>query len=221
VPLELTEILSGQALGIPARHGSLPVAVLTMEIQRGVMGDLASFPQLAAVAAEVDLVTQAARLLTAARAAGLPVVHCTAEFTADRAGTVVNTPLHTAVLRRPEHLLEGTPATELVPALGVEATDHVSTRRHGVAPFTGTSLHDLLSGLEVQVLVVCGVSTNLGVLGLCIEAVNLGYQVVVASDAVAGVPADYAESVLRTSISLVASLHTVDDIIAALATLAA
>jgi nicotinamidase-related amidase len=191
-----------------------------MELQRGVMGDLASFPELAAAATQRGIVTQAARLLGAVRAAGLPVVHCTAEFRADRAGTLANTPLHTAVLRRPAHLLEGTAATELVPELGVETTDYVSPRRHGVAPFTGTPLHATLQALGVRVLVVTGVSVNIAVLGLCIEAVNLGYQVVVASDAVTGVPLDYADLVMANSVALVASVRTVDEIIGALAALA-
>jgi nicotinamidase-related amidase len=191
-----------------------------MELQRGVMGDLASFPELAMAATQRGIVTQAARLLAAVRAAGFPVVHCTAEFRADRAGTVANTPLHTAVLRRPEHLLEGTAATELVPELGVETSDYVSPRRHGVAPFTGTPLHATLQSLGVRVLVVTGVSVNIAVLGLCIEAVNLGYQVVVASDAVTGVPLDYADQVMANSVALVASVRTVDEIIGALAALA-
>jgi nicotinamidase-related amidase len=123
------------------------------------------------------------------------------------------------VLRRPEHLLEGTAATELVPGLGAETTDYVSARRHGVAPFTGTPLHATLQGLGVRVLVVTGVSVNLGVLGLCVEAVNLGYQVVVASDAVAGVPPDYADAVLKNSISLMAAVYTVDEIVEALGAL--
>jgi nicotinamidase-related amidase len=190
-----------------------------MELQRGVMGDLATFPELAAAASSRGIVANAARLLTAFRAARLPVVHCTAEFRADRAGTVVNTPLHTAVLRKPAHLLEHTPATELVPGLGAEVTDFVSTRRHGVAPFTGTPLHDTLSEWGVRVLVVTGVSVNLGVLGLCVEAVNLGYQVVVASDAVCGVPLDYGDEVLARSVSLVAAVHPVDEILGALARL--
>ncbi len=190
-----------------------------MELQRGVMGDRASFPELAAAAADRDIVAHAQRLLAAFRAAGRPVVHCVAEFRADRAGTWTNTPLHSAVLRRPEHLLEGTAATELVPGLGAETTDYVSARRHGVAPFTGTPLHELLQGLGVRVLAVAGVSVNLGVLGLCVEAVNLGYQVVVATDAVVGIPLDYADAVLNNSIGLVASLHSVDDIADALATL--
>jgi nicotinamidase-related amidase len=190
-----------------------------MELQRGVMGDLATFPELAAAASNRGIVANAARLLTAFRAAGLPVVHCTAEFRADRAGTVTNTPLHTTVLRKPAHLLEDTPATELVPGLGVEVTDVVATHRHGVAPFTGTPLHGTLSEWGVRVLVVAGVSVNLGVLGLCLEAVNLGYQVVVATGAVCGVPLDYGDDVLARSISLVAAVHPVDQIAGALARL--
>jgi nicotinamidase-related amidase len=221
VPLDLTDLLAGRGLEAGAgATGVPPLAALTMELQRGVMGDLASFPELAAAATQRGIVTQAARLLGAVRAAGLPVVHCTAEFRADRAGTLANTPLHTAVLRRPAHLLEGTAATELVPELGVETTDYVSPRRHGVAPFTGTPLHATLQALGVRVLVVTGVSVNIAVLGLCIEAVNLGYQVVVASDAVTGVPLDYADLVMANSVALVASVRTVDEIIGALAALA-
>ena len=44
-------------------------------------------------------------------------------------------------------------------------------------------------------MVVTGVSVNLGVFGLCIEAVNLGYQAALVTDAVAGLPADYAADV--------------------------
>ncbi|HVB93151.1 MAG TPA: isochorismatase family protein [Acidimicrobiales bacterium] len=224
MPLELTDLLAGRALGDHAAPhaappASPPVAALTMELQRGVMGDLATFPELAAAAAARDIVAHTHQLLTAFRSAGRPVVHCTAEFRADRAGTWTNTPLHSVVLRRPAHLLEGTPATQLVPGLGAETTDYISARRHGVAPFTGTPLHELLQDLGVGVLVVAGVSVNLGVLGLCIEAVNLGYQVVVATDAVAGVPLDYGDQVLRTSVSLVAALHTVEGIVGALRTL--
>jgi nicotinamidase-related amidase len=216
VPLDLSDILAGRGLGGTTTSSPLPVAALTMELQRGVMGDLATFPELAAAASARGTVARAAHLLTAFRAAGLPIVHCTAEFRADRAGTVANTPLHTAVLRRPEHLLEGTPPTELVPDLRAETTDYVSPRRHGVAPFTGTPLHATLQELGARVLVVTGVSVNVAIPGLCIEAVNLGYQVVVASDAVVGIPLDYADMVLRHSIALIATVATVDEIVGAL-----
>jgi nicotinamidase-related amidase len=219
VPIDLRRLLAGQALpGGRAQEepGRLPAAVVTMELQRGVMGDLSSFPELARACDEAGVVANTARLLRAARQSGLAVVHCTAEFAKDRAGTIANTPLHSAVLGRSEHLLSGTPTTELVPELEPDVLDLVNCRRHGVSPFTGTSLDATLRNLGVRVLVVAGVSVNLGVVGLCVEAVNLGYQVAVCTDAVAGVPAAYAEEVLRHTLALVATLTDVDHVVAAL-----
>lgn len=191
-------------------------AVLTMELQRGVVGDLSSFPELAAAVREGDVVANAARLVTAARAVGIPVVHCTAGFRPDRRGTPRNAPLIGAVLRRPEHLAEGTPAVELLAELGPADVDVVSHRRHGVSPFGGTSLDATLRALGVSTVVATGVSLNLGIPGLAVEAVNLGYRVVLATDAVAGVPREYAAAVLRHTMPLVATLATVDEVIAAL-----
>ncbi|MGD0880608.1 MAG: cysteine hydrolase [Acidimicrobiales bacterium] len=188
-------------------------AVLTMEIQRGVIGDLSAFPQLAEAAQRVGVVANTARVLHAARALGVPVVHCTAEFRADRAGSTVNCQLIAAMVRNPDHLLAGTPATELVDGLGPEPVDMVCSRLHGVSPFSGTSLDTWLRSLGVRTVVATGVSVNLGVLGLAIEACNLGYQVVVPRDAVAGIPADYADAVLDNTFPLIATLTTVDDLL--------
>ncbi len=186
-----------------------------MEIQRGVIGDLTSFPELAAAAQEVGVVANTARLLEEAREHGVRVVHCTAEFRADRAGSTANCQLIAAMLRRPEHLLAGTPAIELVPPLGIEPGDLVSPRFHGVSPFTGTSLDTWLRNLGVGTVIATGVSVNLGVLGLAIEAVNLGYQVVVPRDAVAGLPASYAEAVLQQTFPLISTVTSVDQVIGA------
>ena len=217
MPIDLPSLLAGNELGRLGR-GPLPVAVVTMELQRGVMGDLASFPALRDAAAAVNLPRHAVNLCDEARAAGIRVVHCTAEFRADKAGTAANTPLHAAVLRMPGHLLEGTAAVELIEGLGPEPDDLVIPRRHGVSPFSGTGLDATLRNLGVDVLIVTGVSVNLGVLGLVIEAVNLGYQVVVAADAVCGVPAEYAELVLAETISLVATVASTKEILRALHT---
>ncbi|MHB8439503.1 MAG: cysteine hydrolase family protein [Acidimicrobiales bacterium] len=204
MPVDLAELL-----------GTGHAAVLTMELQRGVVGDLSSFPELADAVTEDDVIGATMRLVTAARDRRVPVVHCTAGFSADRAGSPANAPLITAMLRRPEHLLEGTEAVELV--AGIEGPgDLVSHRRHGVAPFGGTDLDDLLRARDVRCVVACGVSLNLGVVGLCVEAVDLGYQVVVPRDAVTGIPAAYARAVLDQTVSLVASVTTVDEVIEAL-----
>ena len=196
--------------------GDGQAAVLTMEIQRGVVGDLSSFPELAAAAEEIGLVANTAHLLAAARAVAVPVVHCTAGFRPDRRGSPANAPLMSAMLRRPEHLVDGTPAVELVPELGPEPGDLVSHRAHGVSPFSGTTLDPTLRALGVSTVVATGVSVNLGILGLAIEAVNLGYRVVVATDAVCGIPRDYADALTRNTLALVALLATSDDVAGAL-----
>ncbi|HZU80236.1 MAG TPA: cysteine hydrolase [Acidimicrobiales bacterium] len=205
MPVELTDLLQ-------PRH----TAVLTMEIQRGVVGDLSSFPELAGAASSSGMLHAVGRLLAAVRPAGVTVVHCTAGFRADREGSPANAPLITAMLRRSEHLLEGTPAVELVPEIGAAADDLVSHRRHGVSPFGGTGLDEMLRGRAIETVVATGVSLNLGIIGLCVEAVNLGYRVVLPTDAVTGIPAGYGADVLRHTLALVATLTTVDEIVAAL-----
>jgi len=190
-------------------------AVLTMEIQRGVIGDLSAFPQLRQAADRVGVVPNTARLLAAARSSGARVVHCTAEFRADRAGTAVNCQLVAAMLRNPDHLLVGTPPTELLPELAVEGGDLVCSRLSGVSPFHGTALDAWLRTLGVTTVVATGVSVNLGVLGLAIEAVNHGYQVVVPRDAVAGIPEAYADAVLDNTFPLITTLTTVDAVVGA------
>jgi nicotinamidase-related amidase len=84
-----------------------------------------------------------------------------------------------------------------------------------VSPFLGTTLDPTLRALGVGTVVATGVSLNLGIVGLAVEAVNLGYRVVVVRDAVCGVPAEYAEAVLRHTLSLVAMSATTDEVMAA------
>ncbi len=216
MPVDLGALLSGAARPDRSVPRPLPVAVVTSELQRGVVGDLAALPQLAAAADRAHVVHNAARLCAAARAASVPVVHCTVAFRADRAGTAINTPLHAALLRRPDHLLAGSPATELGPGLGAEEGDLHSVRAHGVSPFGGTALDATLRALDTEVVVCAGVSLNVAIVGMCIEAVNLGYQVVVATDAVVGVPPAYGDAVVRTTLGVLATLATVDDLVAVL-----
>jgi len=190
-------------------------AVLTMEMQRGVVGDLSTMDSLVAEVVAAGTIGHTARLVAAARGAGVRVVHCTAEFRPDLAGTAINSPLIAVMARRPGHMVAGSASTEIVPEIGLDEMDLVAPRRHGVSPFTGTSLDATLRNLGVQTVVATGVSVNLAIVGLCIEAVGLGYQVVLATDAVAGVPRDYADAVIENTLALVATRATVDDIAAA------
>ena len=136
-------------------------AVVTSEVQRGVVGERSALPELAAAAGPI--IERLAVLCGAARAAGVRVIHATAARRADAAGSNTNARLFAAV----------------------------------------------------QTLVVTGVSVNVAVTNLVMDAVNHGYQVVVPRDAVCGIPQSYADAVLDGTISLLATLTTVDDLVAA------
>ena len=117
------------------------------------------------------------------------------------------------VTRDPDYLLVGSDAAALVGELGPADGDVVSSRVHGLSPFGGTSLDMTLRNMGVRTVVATGVSINLGIIGLALEAVNFGYRVVVATDAVCGVPRHYAAQVMTHTLALLATRATVDDII--------
>jgi nicotinamidase-related amidase len=63
--------------------------------------------------------------------------------------------------------------------------------------------------------VATGVSVNLGVFGLVLTALDLGYQVVLVRDAVAGLPVEYAQSVIDNSLMLISTVVTSDELLGA------
>ena len=194
-------------------------AVLTMELQRGVVGDGALLPALVERVAETGTIAHAAQVCRAARAVGARVVHCTAEHRADGAGATENCKIFALgeKLRHEQGIVPtqiGTPGAALVPELGPEPSDVVVARMHGMTPFMSTSLDQMLRNMGVNTIVATGVSVNLGILGLCINAIDLGYQVVLVRDAVAGVPADYADTVIEHTLSMITTVTTADEICA-------
>jgi nicotinamidase-related amidase len=190
--------------------------VLTVEMQRGVIGDqVTSFGGGALLEAvqKAGSIPAAQRLVRAARAAGARVVHATISLRADRAGLSRNNRMIAAILRQTGQMLEGTPATELIPELELAPSDIIVNRVHGLTPFGGTELDAVLRNLGTKTLVPIGVSVNVAIMGTCLSASDLGYQIVLPTDAVVGVPESYAADALANTLSYLATLTSVDDII--------
>ena len=202
-------------LDLPALLAPEHTAVVTMEMQRGVVGDAAVIRALADEVAALGVIERCARLVHAARTAGARVVHCTAEFRPDRADSNDNSPMLRMIAKGPPHLLAGSPEAAVVPELGPEPSDVIAARRHGLTPFPGTDLDAILRNLGVRTIVATGVSVNIGITGLAMVAVDLGYQVVLATDAVAGVPRDYAATVVEHTLAPLTTRLSTDDIVAA------
>jgi nicotinamidase-related amidase len=193
-------------------------AVLTMELQNGVVGEGAMFGALVEELQRAGTLATVRRLCDGARGAGARVVHCTVTARPDGAGSTENCKIFAmSAKQRREHGSTatdiGTPGAELVPGLE-DPRDIVVPRMHGMTPFTSTSLDQILRNLGVRTVVATGVSVNLGVFGMALTALDLGYQVVIPTDAVAGVPREYADAVLEHSLSLIATLTTTDELLA-------
>jgi nicotinamidase-related amidase len=109
----------------------------------------------------------------------------------------------------------GSKAVQVPAAIGVADDDILLPRHHGLGPMTGTELDSILRNLGIATIVGVGVSVNIGMTNFAFDAVNRGYQMVMPRDAVAGVPAEYAAAVIENSLSLVATLTTSEEIIAA------
>ena len=186
-------------------------ALVTQEIQRGVIGDQSALPELAAAAGAV--LPNIAQLADAARAAGVPVIHCTAERRADGRGANSNARLFQYMAKAKVKLIEGSAAVEIVPEVKVAPEDIVLRRLHGLSPFQGTELDFILRNLGVTTIVGVGVSVNVAIQNFAFDAVNASYQIVLPRDGVAGFPAEYVEAVFQHTLGAISTLVTTDSVL--------
>ncbi len=193
-------------------------ALVTVEVQEGVVGEHSLLPELALAAKPI--LPNIAKLARAARAARIPVVHCTVDARADGLGANRNTRLFGAMRKLrggdDDHEAGGELRRATVhAAVGPSASDLIMGRLHGLSPMTSTSLDPVLRNLGVTTIVATGVSVNVALMGFAFEAVNLGYQYVLPRDAVAGVDDRYVDALFERTFSLLATVTTTEALIEA------
>jgi nicotinamidase-related amidase len=186
-------------------------ALLFVECQRGVVGDLSVLPALAESARPA--LAAMGRLATGARAAGVQVAHLT--YLPGAGGRTANrrAPLMRATTSTAEWS-DAHPAAQVVPEIGVAPGDLVLPRRQGISPVHRTEVLPILRNLGIEEVVVAGVSTNLAILLVAVGAVDEDFAVTIPTDASVGTPPEHHASVLAHSLALVARLVTVDALLA-------
>lgn len=186
--------------------------VVTQELQGAVVGPDAGLAALAREA-ERDALPNIERLLPAARAAGVTVVHCLVQRRPDGLGSNHNARLF-AIGASGVDIAPGSPGATLLARFGPEPADLVLRRWHGLGPMGGTDLDAILRNLGATTVVAVGVSLNVAIPNLVMDAVNAGYRVVLPRDAVAGVPTEYGTAIIDNTLSLLATITTTDELIA-------
>lgn len=183
-------------------------ALLISECQRGVIErGLSPFDGLAVQAEQRGIVPRIADLAAAFRAAGQPVLHLHVAHRADFADSP-RTSMLMARSGKTGFMRSGSVDVEPVPGLLPQPEDHIQLRRYSINGFNGTELDATLRHLGVQTVVLVGVSTNVAINTMSVTAADMGYQVVIPEDCIAGATAETHAFVLLHLLPLYATITT-------------
>jgi nicotinamidase-related amidase len=185
-------------------------AVIALEVQDNLLDPESSMlPGIARHAAQIGLVDRLATLFAEARRVGAHVVYVTDQRRADGLGAPSNLMIARAVKGNQEWFVHG----GIIAALTPEPSDIVIARELGMTGFYTTPLDGYLRNLGIRNVILTGVSANIAVNATSIEAMNLGYRVIVASDGIAGDPPEYVDQLLKYTIRNVALVAPVQQIL--------
>jgi nicotinamidase-related amidase len=147
-------------------------ALLVMDVQRGIVERFAG---------EAGYLPRLGRAMTAARAAGIPVIYVTIGFRPGHPEISARNRSFSAIASA-GRFTETDPAAEIHPAVAPAAGDLLVTKRR-VSAFAGSDLEVLLRGLGAGTLVLAGIATSGVVLSTLRQAADLDYRLVVLADA--------------------------------------
>ena len=150
------------------------------------------------------------RLIEGARAAGVPVIYTRYIFRADYADGGVMVKYLLPALGESGHLTAGTQDIEIVGALAPLQGDYVIDKNRP-SSFYATGLEPILNGLDVDSLVVCGVTTNCCVETTVRDASQRDYKTFVVTDATGELEQERHDFAINTMAFLFADAVTVDD----------
>ncbi len=104
---------------------------------------------------------------------------------------------------------------EIIPELGPQKNDFVITKRQWGA-FYGTEIDLQLRRRGIDTIVLCGISTNIGVESTARFAYEYGYDQIFAEDATAARTKDEHEHTVKTIFVRIGRVRSTEEIIAAL-----
>jgi len=167
------------------------------------------------------VIANAARLLAAARASGALVAYACAAHRAD-GGTSARTMTDTDNRLRPwgesgprepvPIVAAGTVAAEIIDELAPTAADYV-VPKYRWSSFHGTYLDLALRTRGIDVIVLAGGSTDVGVASTAFAARDLDYNLVVASDACTSGETDNHDQLMRRVFPRMSRVRTTDEIV--------
>jgi nicotinamidase-related amidase len=145
--------------------------LLVMDVQRAIVERFDGEP---------DYLPRLSRSISAARAAGIPVIYVVVGFRPGHPEISARNRTFPA-LASSGRFAAGDPLAEIHPAVAPADGDLVVTKRR-VSAFTGSDLEVLLRGLDAGTLVLTGIATSGVVLSTLRQAADLDYRLTVLAD---------------------------------------
>jgi len=179
-------------------------ALVIIDLQKGIVGR-ACQPYEASL-----VVKNAADIAKAFRKNGMPVFLVRVTPSADKKDGLK------PIVDSPMHMAGGMAAdwAEIVPELGPEPTDFIITKRQWGA-FYGTELDLQLRRRGIETIVLCGISTNIGVESTARFAYEYGYQQIFIEDAMtSGHSADDHNATVKNIFPRMGRIRKTDEILA-------
>jgi nicotinamidase-related amidase len=192
-------------------HALGSTAVLFVECQNGLLGENSAMRAIAEVAR--PHVPAMGRLARGAREAGVQVVHLTYVPVAHNRSSNQRPPLFQRLMPRLDDWNATHPAVQVIPEIGVGPDDLVLVRHSGLSPTYGTETFNVMRNIGMKRLVLAGISVNVAIPVVAVEATDEDFDVVIASDAVSGAPAEHVASMLEHALPFIATMSTVDDLL--------
>ena len=153
-------------------------------------------------------------LASAARAAGMPVVHVWYIVEKGAAGLKQNAPLFQAV-KATNGVVRGSRGAAPVKGLEAKRGDHVVEKTRMNA-FHGTNLDNLLRGLGAETVVITGAWTNFSIEHTARHAADAGYNAVVVTDGTSTINDEWQDAALNYALVNIAERSSTADVLAVL-----
>ncbi len=118
----------------------------------------------------------------------------------------------------PPHCVQGTEGAEFHPDLRLPENTVVISKaylpdKEAYSAFDGTELHYVLSKAGIRRLFVAGVATDYCVRATVLDALSLGYEVILLTDAIAGVAKETTEKALKEMLDRGAVLASKEELV--------
>lgn len=193
-------------------------AVLSMDFQNDIIhpdAALAKAAGFARMVQETGILPRSAKLLDAARQAGMKVIHVMVEFGPDATPMPRRGAFFRMLGAGGPTLQTGTWGAKIHDEVAPKPGDEI-VKKSMISAFVGSNLDEILKRNGITDIAMIGVATTFVVEGTTWSAVDKGYNCIIVEDCVCAGSQEAHDAAIQTSLTYLTDLCSADEFIAAI-----